>query len=252
MIFSFFKKKKSVDLPKLKVDLHSHLIPGIDDGAQTMAESISLLKKLELLGYEKVITTPHIMVDVYRNNTNIIKDGLEKLRVEAKKEGIKLHIEAAAEYYLDEGFLEHLKSEDVLSIDGKYILFETSYVSKPMNLEEMIFAISTAGYTPLLAHPERYRYIKDPKTEYARFKELGVEFQVNLNSLLGHYGKSAQKNALFLSKAGYIDFLGSDTHNERHLETLESVLVSKEYINVFENNKIKNHTLYENKEEIWN
>ncbi len=184
MLFSLFKKKA----PQLKIDLHSHLIPGIDDGSQSMEESLNLLKGMEKLGYEKVITTPHIMADSYKNTPDIINRGLLMLRMEAKKANISLSIEAAAEYYLDDGFIQLLQKGNMLTISkDEYLLFETSYMAKPINLEEMIFDIGAAGYVPLLAHPERYRYIKEPEKEYGRLKELGVLFQVNLNSFSGHY-----------------------------------------------------------------
>ena len=244
MIFPFFKKQKEKKRgPVLKVDLHSHFIPGIDDGSQSMAESLLLLRRMEALGYEKVITTPHIMVDVYRNTPKIIKDGLVSLREAAKEEGIQLKIEAAAEYYLDEGFYDHLHSGEVMSIKNKYLLFETSYASKPLQLEEMIFEILATGYIPIMAHPERYRYIKDPIKEYSRFKELGVLFQLDLNSLGGHYGKDAKKKAEILSEKGMIDFLGSDVHHPKQTQFLGDVFKSEEYANVWENNTILNHTL---------
>ncbi|MDM5262622.1 capsular biosynthesis protein [Sulfurovum sp. XTW-4] len=244
MIFPFFKKTKEKKRgPVLKVDLHSHFIPGIDDGSQSMEESLSLLKGMEALGYEKVITTPHIMIDVYRNTPQIIKEGLVSLREAAKGEGIKIEIEAAAEYYLDEGFYDQLHSDEVMSIDGKYLLFETSYVTKPLQVEEMIFEISAAGYIPLMAHPERYRYVSDPLKEYGRFKELGVLFQLDLNSLGGHYGKDAKKKAEILSKHGMIDFLGSDIHHLKQTKFLDDVFMSEAYAKVWENNTILNHTL---------
>ncbi len=244
MIFSFFKKRKeNTRGPVLKVDLHSHLIPGIDDGSGSMEESLNLLKGMEALGYEKVITTPHIMFDAYKNTPKIINDGLNSLREAAKSEGINVEIEAAAEYYLDEGFYDHLQSAEVMSIKGKYLLFETSYVSKPLQLEEMIFEIGTTGYIPLMAHPERCRYIKDPLKEYTRLKDLGVMFQVNLNSFGGHYGKSAKHLADFLSKEGMIDFLGSDVHHKKQVETLSGVFQSDVYSEVFKNNTIRNDEL---------
>ena len=246
MFFSLFRKKEKRTLspgPRLRVDLHSHLIPGIDDGSQSMEESLKLLKGLEALGYEKVITTPHIMSDCYRNDANIILDGLEKLRNAAASEGISLQIDAAAEYYLDEHFFDEMQKEHIMSIGGKYVLFESSYVSKPLQMEEMIFAIGQAGYTPLLAHPERYRYIKDPQKEYRRFKDLGVLFQVNLNSFGGHYGQHAKAMANFLSEAGMIDFLGSDTHHLKHVNSLLDIYRLPEYHKIFEKNTIKNDTL---------
>ncbi len=244
MIFPFFKKQKEKKRgPVLTVDLHSHFIPGIDDGSQSMEESLSLLKGMESLGYEKVITTPHIMIDVYRNTPQIIKEGLVSLREAAKAEGIKLEIEAAAEYYLDEGFYDHLHSGEVMSINGKYLLFETSYVNKPLQIEEMIFEISAAGYIPLMAHPERYRYVSDPLKEYGRFKELGVLFQLDLNSLGGHYGKDAKKKAEILSENGMINFLGSDVHHLKQTRFLDDVFNSENYTKVWEKNTILNDTL---------
>jgi len=244
MIFSFFKKKEVKERgPLLKVDLHSHLIPGIDDGSQSMEESLSLLKGMEALGYEKVITTPHIMLDAYRNTPEIIRNGLDALREAAVKEGISIEIDAAAEYYLDDGFEDLLKKGDILTIKGEYLLFETSYFAKPIQLEEMIFAISSSGYIPLMAHPERYRYIKDALKEYERFKELGVLFQVNLNSFGGHYGKDAKSKANLLSTEGMIDFLGSDVHHAKQVDTLSQVFVSEAYRDIFTHNNILNDTL---------
>jgi len=245
MIFPFFKKKiQPQNTPRLKIDIHSHLIPGIDDGAKDMDESIQLLKGMSALGYEKVITTPHIMLDAYRNTPEIIQEGLFDLRQSASKEGIEIEIEAAAEYYLDDGFYNLLEKGDMLTIKGEYLLFETSYTSKPIMLEEMIFEIGAAGYKPLMAHPERYRYIRDPKKEYGRLKELGVMFQVNLNSFLGHYGKSANVLSHFLSKEGMIDFLGSDVHHKKQVDTLSEVFLSGVYRETFEHNTILNDTLH--------
>ena len=244
MIFPFFKKKDTKEsAPRLDIDLHSHLIPGIDDGSQTMEESMLLLKGMSALGYKKVITTPHIMLDAYRNTPETIKEGLNALREAAKEEKIDIEIEAAAEYYLDDGFYALLEKGDMMTIKGEYLLFETSYFAKPLQLEEMIFAISSSGYIPLMAHPERYRYIKDPMKEYSRFKELGVHFQVNLNSFAGHYGKSAKSLAHFLSKEGMIDFLGSDVHHKKQVETLSNVFSSDAYSDIFRNNTILNDTL---------
>ena len=244
MIFPFFKKKeRKTDLPRLKVDLHSHMVPGIDDGSQSMEESLTLLKGMEALGYEKIITTPHVMLDVYRNNREIIMGGLKNVREAARKEGISLQIEAAAEYYLDDGFFDLLEKGNMLTIADEYLLFETSYVAKPMQMEEMIFGISTSGYQPLLAHPERYRYVKDQKKEYGRLKDLGVMFQVNLNSFAGHYGRQAKENIEFLSKHGMIDFLGSDVHHIKQIKTLGNVLLSDAYEKIFENNTILNEQL---------
>ena len=243
-MFSFFKKKYVPQRgPVIKVDLHSHLIPGIDDGAQNMEESISLIRGMANLGYKKVITTPHIMVDAYKNTPEIIKQGLSDLRRSIAYEGMKIEIDAAAEYYLDDGFLALLEKGNLMPVNNKYLLFETSYISKPLQLEEMIFEIGAAGYVPLMAHPERYRYIKNPEKEYTRFKELGVMFQVNLNSFGGHYGKSAKALAHFLHKNGMISFLGSDVHHSKQIETLSELFMSEVYSDIFKKNTILNDLL---------
>ena len=243
-MFSFFKKKEEKKpVPQLRVDLHSHLIPGIDDGSQSMEESLSLLRGMRSLGYEKVITTPHIMSDAYKNTPKNIKEGLAKLREATLNEGIEIEIDAAAEYYLDDGFVDLLEQGEMMAVNGKYLLFETSYVSKPLRTEEMIFEITSAGYTPIMAHPERYRYIKEPMQEYGRFKELGVLFQVNLNSFGGHYGRSAKVLADFLSKNGMIDYLGSDVHHQKHVSSLKNIFLSDAYGKIFEHNQILNYEL---------
>ncbi|MFT7880520.1 MAG: CpsB/CapC family capsule biosynthesis tyrosine phosphatase, partial [Sulfurimonas sp.] len=216
--------------------------PGIDDGARDMEESILLLREMKKLGYQKVITTPHIMSDGYKNTPQNIMEGLEALRLAAQEENIDIKIDAAAEYYLDDGFYDKLREDNILTI-GDYLLVETSYVSKPLQFDEMIFEIQAAGFKPMLAHPERYRYIKDPQKEYRAMKERGVYFQVNLNSFFGHYGKEAKKKADFLNNAGMIDFLGSDIHRMKQTEILGEVLSSETLRSVFRNNIILNEDL---------
>lgn len=244
-MFGFFKKKPQVilaDAPELIVDIHSHLIPAIDDGAQSEEESLSLLRALQYQGYKKIVTTPHIMIDTYDNTQTSILQGLDKLRTLATKHQISLQIEAAAEYYLDEGLLPLIKKKEILLIENKYLLFETSYNHRPAQLEEIIFEILAAGYIPLLAHPERYNYIKDTN-EFHKLKEIGVLFQVNINSFNGYYGSHAEKYAHYLSSKGLIDFLGSDTHNGKHIQNLKRVIVSDSYKEIFLHNIILNSSL---------
>ena len=244
-MFSFFSKKKiSKDevIDRLQIDLHSHLIPGIDDGAKTLEQSIELITSLANLGFKKLIITPHIMIDAYPNDEKDILNRLNILKLEIKKIDLDIQLEAAAEYYMDEGFLSHL--ENPLLINGEYLLFETSYMSKPMNMEELIYEIASRGYKPILAHPERYRYIKDLKKEYYRLKELGVYFQLDTSSLGGYYGQDAMEKATFLMNEGLVDFVGSDTHNKKHIKNLEKTLnEEKMWYNMFEKNTLLNKTL---------
>ncbi len=152
------------------------------------------------------------MKDVYNNSSKTIVDNFNLLKNTLSNEKIDIKISIGAEYYLDDGFVERLNSKDILALDNKYLLFETSYHSEPRNLLEIIYEIKANGYIPLLAHPERYRYINYKGGFYKKLKENGLYFQVNINSFCGFYGKDARKKAIFLSKNGFIDFLGSDLH----------------------------------------
>ena len=186
------QRKAPPPFSTVKVDIHSHLIPGVDDGAVDMPDSIQLIRDLQGLGYEKLITTPHIMSDAYRNTPEIILGGLEKLQTAVKAEGINIEIEAAAEYYLDEWFSNHLEEADLLSFGGdkKYLLFETSYVAKPLSLQDTIFRLKARGFTPIMAHPERYQYFWEYEdvSPIRTLKERGALMQVNMTSFAGTRG----------------------------------------------------------------
>jgi len=227
----------------LDIDIHSHLIPGIDDGSQSLQESIEMIELMSNLGYKKMITTPHVMADSYPNSTETLRNGLEQLKEAIKVAKIDMILEVAAEYYLDELFVERLQSDDILTIGDGYLLFETSYVSKPMNFENIIFDMKVKGYKPILAHPERYRYITQAKEEYRQMKELGLYFQLDINSLGGFYGKQAQEQAKVLMELGMIDFLGSDIHHKRQVSNLAKVLKSRAYQSIWSKNQIKNSRL---------
>jgi protein-tyrosine phosphatase len=212
-------------LAVLGADMHSHLLPGLDDGAETVEHSLDLLRALRELGYRKLIMTPHIMGDFYKNTPEGIRAALQLLREAAATAGLNdVTLECAAEYYLDE-FLGYKLTDgtEMLTFGGdkRYLLFETSYMNEPLNLFEIIFEMKSQGYRPVLAHPERYTYL------YGRFGEIekmrrdyDVLLQVNLNSLAGYYSPAAKKVAEQLIDAGIVDFLGTDAHHLRHTDTL--------------------------------
>lgn len=219
------QKRKPVNLGEaLRVDIHSHLLPGIDDGAPTMDHTIGMLRKFEELGYEKLILTPHIMSGVYNNTSEIILQKLEEVRKVSTDLGLKLILEASAEYYFDETLFERIRTKDLLPFHGNHILFEFSFRNQPSQVEELVFTLKSSGYQPVLAHFERYMYYH-PSIEVARtLRERGCFIQVNLNSFTGHYGPDVKNQAVRLLKAGLIDILGSDCHRIQHLELLESSL----------------------------
>ena len=228
---------------QVTTDIHSHLIPGIDDGSKSMDESIEMIETFIDLGYRKLITTPHIMSHRFPNTRAILEEGLEALKKELQERQLSIEIEVASEYYLDETVMELVEQRDIMTFGKEYMLFEMSYVQPLHHLEEMIFEIKVAGYTPVLAHPERYIYMHEDFSKYERLKEKGVLFQVNIPSLGGYYSKPVQKIAKRLAEAGMIDLIGSDAHKMSHLNTLREVRSKKTYTKLFGNNTILNNTL---------
>ena len=219
-MFSFFKKKSTTSLFELlKTDIHSHLIPGIDDGSPDLATSLRYLQRFQEMGLQRVVTTPHIYDGLYNNTTSIIQSGLTKLQQEASKKGLGIKIEAAAEYFVDKHFEQLLAANDLLSFGTRrYVLIEMSFVAPSQQLETVIFQLLTKGYQPILAHPERYNYLHHSMNTYKHIHELGCMLQVNLPSLCGYYGPATKKIAQQLIKLDLVDFLGTDLHHDRHLE----------------------------------
>lgn len=225
------------------VDIHSHLVPAIDDGSKSMQESIDIIKEFKKLGFKKLITTPHIMQHRFPNTSKIILSGVTEVQNELVKQGIDIQLEVACEYYLDEHFMQLLEKRDILTFGDNYLLFELSYAMKPANLLALIYEIEVAGYQPILAHPERYLYLHDNFTLYEQLKERGVLFQVNLNSFSGYYSKAVQKTAMKILENGWIDFIGSDTHKLSHLEHFSKNYKGKIIEKIFEKNSIRNNQL---------
>ncbi|UZO80227.1 histidinol phosphatase [Aquimarina sp. ERC-38] len=221
----FFSKNKNIPfkeiLPGDYLDFHSHLLPGIDDGAKSLDASLLLIKEMERIGVKKIITTPHVMKDMYPNTTTLIKEKQKEVEHAIKEAGIIMSFHAAAEYMLDELFHTRLVDKDVLLITGDYLLVEMSTFNPPINLKEQLFDIKVSEYTPILAHPERYSFYFDDYSKYADLKDSGFFFQLNLLSVKGFYGEGVQKTAMKLLEDDMYDFAGSDIHNLHHLEVLE-------------------------------
>ncbi|MGK0389489.1 MAG: protein-tyrosine phosphatase [Maribacter sp.] len=221
-LFSIFgKKQQNINYSFLKTDMHSHLLPSIDDGSKSMEDSISMIKGLVNLGYEKIITTPHIMGDYYPNTPEIIRSKVAVLNQALNEQGVNIQIEAAAEYFLD-GFFEELLENDVelLTFSDNCLLVEFSTFAMPANAFNLIFQLQTKGYKVILAHPERYVYLANQFEQFEQFKSQGCLFQANLLSLAGHYGSEQKKLGLKMLKAGMIDYLGTDLHRQGHLPKL--------------------------------
>ncbi|TWI99355.1 tyrosine-protein phosphatase YwqE [Mucilaginibacter frigoritolerans] len=226
-MFGIFKKKEykkeiTFDYSSIAVDMHSHILPGIDDGAKNPEESIILIKKMMDLGIKKIIATPHIMADYYRNTPETINDALAILKAELQKQKIDIVVEAAAEHYFDESFEGRIDRKELMIIGDNYVLFEFSFINQPPNTIPIVQKLKDLGYKPILAHPERYPYM-----EFDQFKSLhdwGVSLQLNTISLTGYYGKEAKKLAESLIDAQLVDFISSDMHHLRHAEALKNAL----------------------------
>jgi protein-tyrosine phosphatase len=223
MISLFRKKaKERPDLSGIVTDMHSHIIPGIDDGSPDVETSIELIKGLVDLGYQRFIATPHILWDIFKNNKTTIEPALNELTDAMKQQEIPIPVSFAAEYFLDYHVDELMEEEQpLLTLKDNLVLVEFSFVSAPLDLKDKLFALQMAGYQPVLAHPERYTYLIRNKELYDELRSAGYLFQLNLLSLTGYYGKPVLELANHLIKSKYVDFLGTDLHHERHLRTLQ-------------------------------
>jgi protein-tyrosine phosphatase len=225
-MFSIFKKKKRarIDLSGLVTDMHSHLLPGIDDGSPDTETSLQLISGLQELGYRKFITTPHILWDMYKNDATTIGAAHQELQQAAQQEyNSTVPVKAAAEYFLDEHFDELLQNNvPLLTLHENLVLVEFSFVTTPLNFKDKLFNMQLMGYQPVLAHPERYLYFMSDKKWYDELKSAGFYFQLNILSLAGYYGKASLQLAHYLIGKKYISLLGTDCHHFRHLNTLRN------------------------------
>lgn len=241
----FFSKKKSVlkDLiPDNHVDIHSHLLPGIDDGAKTFEDTLSLIKSLQSFGITQIITTPHIIQHVWNNTTEIITNTKNETQTKLNAENINIPFKAAAEYLMDDQFEVLVKNKDLLTLKDNYVLVEMSYINAPIQLYNILFDLQVAGYIPVLAHPERYLFYHNNFNEYSKLKKAGCLFQLNLLATTGYYGKGVTKIAEELLKKGMYDYVGSDVHHKNHIASFEKRIEIKDVTPL--NEIIKNNQFF--------
>lgn len=219
-MWPFSKKQTLAESGILRgfTDWHCHILPGVDDGVQTMDEALAILAEYERLGIKEVWLTPHIMEDI-PNTTAHLRKRFAELQA-AYTGSIALHL--AAENMLDPLFEQRLAAGDLLPLgsEGNRLLVETSYFNPPIDLYGMLERIKSAGYHPVLAHPERYLYMSP--ADYRKLKASGIEFQLNLPSLTGLYGPTAKKKAEALHKHNLYNYSGTDLHSIKQLKTIIS------------------------------
>jgi tyrosine-protein phosphatase YwqE len=229
-MISFFKSKPTLKdlIPDNYVDIHSHLLPGIDDGSTSFAETLLLTQGMLEIGITQFITTPHIIEHVWENTKNDIQLLETKTVLELQQHQVTTPFKAAAEYLMDEQFIRLFQSGELLTLKDNYVLVEISYTNPPIQLYTIIFDLRVAGYIPVLAHPERYVFYHYNFNEYAKLKKAGCLFQLNLLAVVGYYGAGITKIAEKLLQKGMYDFVGSDVHHQKHIEAFSEKVKVKE------------------------
>ncbi|MBR6292722.1 MAG: hypothetical protein IKR33_07960 [Bacteroidales bacterium] len=246
MAFKLFKRKLE---PKpifaaLGTDMHCHLVPKVDDGSKCLEESIDCLRTLKAVGYSKVIITPHFQYPRFPNDEDEIRRLYEELKVEAEREGVGIEmIGVGGEYRIDTGFAKRLENPRFLLVGGKYVLVEFSLHQQMMGCDEMIFDMQMKGYEVILAHPERYPYLNVQGTRMEQLKNQGVYFQINALSLGGFYGEEAKHKAYEMLDAGWVEFMGTDTHNTMYAQALTELSNDRKVMKVLEKHEFLNKTL---------
>ena len=231
MSFSFFKSRPvSPDLSFIGVDMHSHLLPGIDDGLQTPEQTVEFVKELQALGYKKLICTPHVLGGVHNNTPATIGEALDIARKALAEAEVPVILEAAAEYMLDDELEKKIAAkEKLLTIGDNYLLIEMSYVAPPLNLTEVLFQLQMQGYKLILAHPERYNFYHQDFDQLESFRDRGILFQMNIISLSGYYGKEVKRTCERLIAKNMVEFLGTDMHHQNHLNALKTFAATKDF-----------------------
>ncbi|TDE29145.1 histidinol phosphatase [Flavobacterium ranwuense] len=229
-MLTFFRSKPILKdlIPDQHIDIHSHLLPGIDDGAKTFEDTLKLTLALQEMGISQFITTPHIIQQVWENTHEKILNKKTTTVLELEKNNITVPFNAAAEYLMDDQFVRLFESHDLLTLKDNYVLVEMSYINAPIQLYSILFDLQVAGYIPVLAHPERYLFYHNNFNEYHKLKRAGCLFQLNLLSVVGYYGVAITKIAEQLLQKGMYTYVGSDVHHDNHVAAFKQKVKLKD------------------------
>lgn len=227
-MFNFFSRSAQPINFWFATDIHCHVIPGVDDGSPDAETSVTLITGLAELGIKRIIASPHIACETFENTPEILDEAQAELDRALSAHGVTdIPVTHAAENRIDDLLQKNLKANNLLVYPNKYILIENSFVQEPWDLEQIIFDLQIRGYQPIFAHPERFLYYHGKPQRYKELHEK-IPFQINMLSLSGYYGKQVKKIAEEMIDAGMVDFLGTDTHGRRHLESFREYLCSRE------------------------
>lgn len=228
-MFNFFSKKREQQPLFFTTDIHSHVVPGIDDGSPDVETSLELLDAMAGWGLKRILASPHITYGSFENTSETIAEAFGELQKAASEKGLELELGYSAENRIDDLFLQNYEEGKLLTLPGNILLMENSYMQEPWNLDQLLFDVQVKGYRPILVHPERYSYYYGKRERFAEIHNAGVEFQINLLSLAGYYGPGEKKYAEFLIQKGWVDYIGTDLHRAGHVKAINEYLASKDY-----------------------
>lgn len=196
------------------IDMHNHILYGIDDGCKTIEESIETIKNMKKIGFNNIVLTPHYIEDSsFKANNNLKLQRLEILKEELLKNNIDVNLFLGNEIFINESINELIINKEIRSINNtRYILIELPFNNQILNLDDYLYELKLKGYKIIIAHPERYTYFKDNYKEARKLYDSGVLFQVNYGSIIGQYGSSSLKLVKKLLKDDMVDFISTDIH----------------------------------------
>ena len=226
-MFNFFSKRSEPIQVWFDTDIHCHVIPGVDDGSPDVDTSVRLISDLAALGIKRVIASPHVTEGTFENTPDTIADAIARLQPALDSAAVGVPVTNSAEYRIDDFFAKQIANNSLMPLPGNHLLVENSFIQEPWNIDNVIFDLRVKGYKPILAHPERYVYYHDNLERYRELHQNAL-FQINLLSLAGYYGKNIRKVAEWLIDNDLVDFIGTDTHNSRHIESLRAYLATRD------------------------
>jgi protein-tyrosine phosphatase len=243
-IFKIRKKNTEVSTNAdfYDIDMHSHLIPGIDDGVRNTEESLEIISSLKSMGIKKIIITPHISLN-YPNNPEKIHTAFEQLKNNVAEKNIDIELAVAAEYMIDDGFSDIFKSGKLMTFGDNFVLIELTTFSPYPGLSDLLFEMQIKGYNVILAHPERYLYWQNDFEIFRKLKDRELYFQLNILSLTKIYSAEIHKMAVKLIKERMIDFIGSDIHSAEYIPKIKNTIADKLFQELADTGQIKNNKL---------
>nr|AIF26618.1 hypothetical protein [uncultured bacterium fosmid pJB71G8] len=228
-MFNFLRKRPKNSTLFYNTDVHCHILPGVDHGAQTVEQSLEMLEAQMGMGINRVICTSHVTSETFENTPESLTQAYNILCDAVKQAGMDIELHCSAEYRIDEYWDKQYEAGNIIPMPGKFILMENSFQQELLLLDDLMFDLMVKGYKPILAHPERYFYYAKRHDRLMKLHGSGVKFQVNILSLAGFFGHGARETALWLIKNGLVDMLGTDMHNMNHAEVIKEYIGSKEW-----------------------